>query len=127
MKKKWLCLVLALLMCMAVTVPSFAAADADADTQPDRAAISVSFGLDHVSGSTYKMWARVLNPAAEQVTVNLVLYDASYNVVDSIYAISSKVIFTISKNKTLSSGTYHLRVTVIGNTVSSTYEKNYSI
>ena len=125
MKRKVLCIALALLMCMIVSMPTFA--DSEAETLPDRAAITYSFGLDHVSGSTYKMRAKVFNLANEEVTVGLILYDVSYHVIDSCYTVSTNSIINLSKNVTLSSGVYHLRISVKGDTVQQTVQKNYTI
>lgn len=125
MKRKALCFALALLMCMMIAVPAFA--DSSVDTSPEKAGITATFGLKHISGSTYKMWAKILNPAAETVSANLVLYDASYNVISTVSGTSSSTVFNLSKNVSLSSGTYHLRLTVQGNTVNKTFEKTYTI
>lgn len=125
MKKKVLCIALALLMCMMVALPTFA--DSSAETPLNRAAITVSFGLKHVSGSTYKMWAKVLNPAGENVTATLILYDSSYNYITSVSTVSSNTVFNFGKNISLSPGTYHLRLSYSGNTVSRTLERTYNI
>ncbi len=53
MKKKAICVFLAFLMCMMVALPAFA--DGFAETSLERANIVVSYGLKHISGSTYKM------------------------------------------------------------------------
>ena len=76
MKKKVLCIALALLMCMMVTLPTFA--DGETETLPERAPISASFGLKQVSGSTYRMWAIIDNPLEVSVNASLVLYNISY-------------------------------------------------
>lgn len=125
MKRKVLCIALALLMCMMVTVPTFA--DGEAETPPERAGISVTFGLKNISGSTYRMWAKLNNPTQVSVYARLTLYDASYNQVASIYTISSDILINLSKNVNLTSGTYHLRLTYTADGVTHTYEKTYNI
>lgn len=125
MKRKVLCVVLALLMCMMVTMPTFA--DSFAETSPERADITASFGLKHLSGSTYRMWAKLNNPTQVSVYARLTLYDASYNQVASIYKISSNPLISLSKDITLSSGTYHLRLTFTADGATHTYEKTYNI
>ncbi len=125
MKRKVLCIALALLMCMMVTVPAFA--DGDADTPPDRAPISISYGLRHKTGSTYKMWATIRNLGEENIIANLILYDASYNYITSVSVTSSDSIFSFGKNVTLSSGTYHLELYYEADTSSGTSEKTYNI
>ena len=125
MKKKVLCIALALLMCMMVTVPTFA--DGETETLPERAEISASFGLKHISGSSYRMWAKINNPTEVSVYAILTLYDASYNQIDSIYTISSNPTISLNKYVTLSSGTYHLRLTITADGATQTAEKTYSI
>ena len=125
MKRKVLCIVLALLMCMMVTLPAFA--DGEADTPPERAQIAGTFGLKHVSGSTYKMWARINNPEEVSVFARLTLYDASYHNITSIYTTSTSPIISLNKNVTLSSGTYHLRLSYTADGTTFTFEKTYHI
>ena len=97
MKKKALCIALALVMCMMLVLPAFA--DNEADTPPERAEITSSFGLYHASGSTYKMWAKNVNINEATVNATLALYDASYNLVKAIGTVSSDMHID---NKTLS-------------------------
>lgn len=125
MKKKVLCITLALLMCMMVTLPTFA--DSKARTPSERAMITASFGLKHISGSTYRMWAKINNPTQVSVYVCLTLYDASYNQIASIYTISSNILISLGKDVTLASGTYHLRLTYTADGATHTVEKTYSI
>ncbi len=73
------------------------------------------------------MRAKVFNLANEEVTVGLILYDVSYHVIDSCYTVSTNSIINLSKNVTLSSGVYHLRISVKGDTVQQTVQKNYTI
>ena len=125
MKKKILCIALALLMCMMVTVPTFA--DSSAETPHDRAVISASFGLTLVSGSSYKLWAIIKNPLAVGVHATLSLYDASYNHITSVTTTSSNTTIFLSKNITLASGTYHVRISYTADGYSHAFEKTYSI
>ncbi len=125
MKRKVLCIALALLMCMMVTVPAFA--DEDAKTPPERGVVTVTYSLDHNSGSSYKMWATIRNLAGENIIANLILYDASYNYITSVSRTSSSTVFTISKNVTLSSGTYHLLLYYVGDTVTDSSQITYHI
>ena len=125
MKRKALCFALALLMCMMVAAPTFA--DSSAETPFGRALITASYGLKHVSGSTYKMWAKIGNPEGVTVIVKLTLYDASYNYITSISKTSTNTIISLSKNVTLSSGTYHLRLTYSADGATYSAEKTYTI
>lgn len=125
MKRKVLCIALALLMCMMVTVPTFA--DNSVDTATEKAGISITFGLKNMSGTTYRMWAKINNPTQVSVYARLTLYDASYNQVTSIYKISSNPLISLSKDVVLSSGTYHLRFTYTADGATYTYEKTYTI
>ncbi len=125
MNRKILCIALALLMCMMVTLPTFA--DGEAEMPPERAPIFATFGLTHVSGSTYRMWAKINNPTGASVFARLTLYNVSYSSITSISTTSTNTIITLSQNVTLSTGTYHLILTytVDGSTYSS--EKTYTI
>lgn len=125
MRKKVLCIALALLMCMMVTVSAFA--DSSEKVLPDRALITVSFGLKHISGSTYRMWARINNPGAVSVNAILTLYNASYNPITAIGTTSSSTLIGLNKDVTLSSGTYHLQLSYTVDGVNHTVEKTYSI
>ena len=125
MKRKVLCIALALLMCMMVTLPTFA--DGEAEMPPERAPISATFGLKHVSGSTYKMWAKIINPSGVSVDARLTLYNVSYSEISSIGTTSTNSIITLGKNLTLSSGTYHLVLTYTAGGQTRSYEKTYTI
>ena len=125
MKRKVLCIALALLLCMMVALPTFA--DGEADTPPERAGIIASFGLKQVSGSTYKMWARLNNPTEATVHVTLTLYGSSYNYVASVSKTSSYILITLNKNVNLSSGTYHLRLSYLVDGATYAFEKTYPI
>lgn len=125
MKKKVLCIALALLMCMMVITPTLA--DNDNEVQQERALVSVSFGLKHLSGSSYKMWAKINNPNTVSVSATLALYDASYNYIASVSLTSTNMIINLSKHVTLSSGTYHLRLNYKVNGTTHSTERTYSI
>ena len=125
MKRKVLCIALALLMCMMVTVPAFA--DAEKETPPERGAVDISFSLKHNSGLSYKMRATITNLAEENIIVSLILYDASYNYITSCSTTSSSTIFTIWKNVTLLPGTYHLVLYYEADTSSGSYERTYHL
>lgn len=125
MRKKVLCITLVLLMSMMITFPSFA--DGSVETPLERAGITASFGLKHISGSTYRMWARINNPSGVSVNATLTLYDAAYNPIASVYTISSNLLIGLNKDLTLSSGTYHLQLSFIANSTTYTYERTYTI
>ncbi len=125
MKRKCLCLILALLMCLSLTVPTFA--DAEKPEPQERANVYCTFRLTHVSGSTYRMRATVNNPDRALLTVLLVLYDSGNNPIESVTAVSSDLTISLSKNVSLSSGTYRLCITILGMNVLQTFEKTYSI
>lgn len=125
MKKKVLCIALALLMCMMVAVPAFA--DGEVETLPYRAPITASFGLTQISGSTYRMVAIINNPLGVSVNAKLTLYNISYSPVASIVTTSSSTIFSISKNVCLSSGTYHLILTYTADGSTFSFEKTYAL
>lgn len=125
MKRKVLCIALALLMSMMVTLPTFA--DGTVETQGERAEITTTYGLTHISGTQYKMWARIKNPNAVSVTATLALYDTSYNYITSVSTISSNTTISLSKYVTLLSGTYHLRLNFTADGITHSSEKTYNI
>ena len=125
MKRKVLCIALALLMCMMVTVPTFA--DSSKETPIGRALISASFGLKNTSGSTYRMWAKINNPNEVSVSATLVLYDVSYNYITSVGVVSSDPLISLNKYVSLSSGTYHLRLNYTAEGSTHSWEKTYNI
>ena len=125
MKKRALCIALALLLCLSVTVSAFA--DGDAETPPERVEISATFALKHVSGSSYKMWTKINNPNAASVSTTLALYDVSYNYITSVSTVSSDMLISMSKPVTLSSGVYHLRLNYTVNGSTYSFEKTYSL
>lgn len=125
MKKKVICIALALLMCMMVTLTSVA--DGFAETSLERANIVVSYGLKHISGSTYKMWAKIYNIDVVTVSASLTLYDASYNYITSISKTSLNPTISLSKDVNLSPGTYHLRLSYTADGATYSAEKTYII
>lgn len=125
MKRKVLSIVLALLMCMTVTVPTFA--ESEAETPLERAIITTSFGLKHISGSTYEMWAVINNPLGVSVHAVLALYNISYTKIVSIGTTSTNTIITLNTNVTLSSGTYHLILTYTADGSTYSFERTYTI
>jgi hypothetical protein len=125
MKRKVLCIALALLMCMMVSVPTFA--EISAETPPERAPISATFGLKHISESTYKMWAKINNPLGVSVFARLTLYNVSYSPITSVSTTSTYTTISLSQNVTLSSGTYHLILTITADGQTHSYEKTYTI
>ena len=125
MKRKVLCIALALLMCAAVSVPTFA--DSSDDAPQERANITATFGLIHVSGSTYKMKAKLINPLQVPVSATLKLYNISYSSIASVSTTSTDPIINVSKNVSLSSGTYHLILTYTADGSMFSYEKTYTI
>jgi hypothetical protein len=125
MKRKVLCIVLALLMCMMFAMPTFA--ESSTETPEERANVSASFGLTHVSGSTYRMWARITNPAGVSVSASLTLYNISYSQIASVSTSSTNTFINLSRNVTLSSGTYHLILIYTANGSTYSFEKTYTI
>lgn len=125
MKRKTLCIALALVMCLMVMIPTIA--DSKAEALEEKAEITASFGLKHISGSTYRMWAKINNLTLVSVYARLTLYDASYNQIESLYTTSSNIQITLSKNISLSSGTYHLKLSYTAGGVTQNAEKTYII
>ena len=125
MKKKVICIALALLICMMGTLPTLA--DDSAETLPERASVTATFGLKHISGSTYRMWATISNPMGISVHATLTLYNVSYTQIASIGTTSTNSTINLSKNVTLSSGTYHLILTFTANGSTYSSERTYTI
>lgn len=125
MKRKVLCIALALLMCMMVAVPTFA--DGETETPQERTPISASFGLTHISGSMYRMWAFIDNPFGASVYAKLTLYNISYSPIASVSTTSTNTVIRLSQYVTLSSGTYHLILTYTVDGSLYSAERTYTI
>ena len=125
MRKKALCIALALLMSIMVTISAYA--DNTVELQSEKALITSTFNLTHVSGSTYRMSAKIKNPTGATVSVTLTLYNASYVSIASIATTSSNTSINLSKSLTLSSGTCHLQLNYTVNGSSYTLEKTYAL
>ncbi len=125
MKKKAICIVLALLMCMMVTLPTFA--DSITETPEERATVTAAFGLKNISGSTYKMWAKIDNPLGVSVNARLTVYNVSYSQIASVSTTSTNTIISLNRTVALSSGTYHLILTYTADGSTYSFEKTYSI
>lgn len=125
MKKKTICIILALLMSLMITLP--ASADGFADMQPQRTGITASFGLKHISGSKYRMWARINNLEESSVFVRLTIYNSSNIAISSICKTSSNLLISLNKDITLYSGTYHLKLSYTVDGVTYTAERTYIV
>lgn len=127
MKKRFICLVLILMLCLSFSGTAFAASDTE--IMP-RAAVGLSSGLTHVSGSTYKPWASATAYLPEDVTVGFTLYkkvDGSYTYVTSGSASKDGTSVKAEKTVTLSSGSYKLYAWYRGETQSGGTNKYYEI
>ena len=127
MKKRLICLTLVLLLCLSFSGTAFAATDGEI---VPRAAVGLSSGLTHVSGSTYRPWASATAFLPENVTVGFTLYkyvNGSYTYVTSGSASDHGTYVIARKTKTLSSGYYKLYAWYIGETQSGATNKYYSI
>ena len=125
MKRKVLCIALALLMSMMVTIPSFA--ENSEEPVLERAGVTFSFGLKQISVAQYRMWARIDNPVAASISASVALYDVSYNYITSSSTTSSATTINLSKYVSLSSGTYHVRLTIFVNGSIYSSEHTYNI
>ena len=73
------------------------------------------------------MWARISNPTQTTVNVILTLYDSTYNPITSIGTTATYSIISLNKNVSLSSGTYHLRLTYTADGATYSAERTYTI
>jgi hypothetical protein len=73
------------------------------------------------------MWAKIINPQNASVTAALFLFNSSYIPVASVGTTSTNMFINFDKNVTLSSGTYHLRITYMADGETYSVQKTYMI
>lgn len=125
MKRRFICFVVVFLLCLSFWGTAFAAGEIT-----PMAAVGLSSGLTHVSGSTYKPWASATAFLPEDVAVGFTLYrmvDGSYTYVTSGSADSNGTYVIAQKNITLSTGSYKLYAWYTGETQSGSSNKYYTI
>lgn len=137
MKRKVLSILLAAVLCIATCNIAYAeqqpepevavvAVDANGIIVP-MATISLSCGLTHVSGSTYRLWAVVTCPAVENLRVYVYLYDSNGNTVASVYNTAYSHSVTAATLVNLSPGSYSSTAYGFGDTDYVSAIRNYRI
>ncbi|MGE5494654.1 MAG: hypothetical protein ACM3S4_05075 [Burkholderiales bacterium] len=127
MKRRFICLALVLMFCLSLSGTALAASDTGV---APNAAVGLSSGLSHVSGTTYRVWASATALLPEDVTVGFTLYklvNGTYTYVTSGSASAYGTYVIAQKNVTLSSGSYKLYAWYIGQTQSDGTNKYYNI
>lgn len=94
-------------------------------------ALSVNCGLTHNSGSSYTAWATATSSVSETITVTVKLYRVVGGTLTLITSGSNTVSGTsasVSKNATLSAGSYRVVATASGSLSSSASRtRNYTV
>lgn len=132
MKKKLLT-VLIMILCLAYTGSTFALApDSHAVTRDAiESTLSISCGLTNNGGGSYTAWSSATSSVSETITVTVKLYRVVGGTLTLITSGSNTVSGTsasVSRNATLSAGSYRVVATATGSSSPSVSRtRNYTI
>ena len=131
MKKRFAAILMILILCLSGSAAA-AAPDADDDSAiSPMSVLSVDCGLTHNSGSGYTAWASATSSVYETITVTVKLYRVVGSTLTLITSGSNTVTGTsayVSRNATLSAGSYRVVATASGSISSSASRtRNYTV
>lgn len=135
MKKRIAALLIALMLMLTFSGSALALGPDDAEDTGDgtvviMAAVSLSSGLTHVSGSSYLPWATASTGTSDTITASFKLYrvvGSTLTLVASASKSATGTSVTASKSVTLSAGSYRLVSTGTSSTATVTQTKNYTV
>lgn len=135
MKKRMVALLLALMLMLCVSGSTLALGPDDEESAGDgtvgiMAAVSLSSGLTHVSGSSYRPWATASTATSDTLSVSFKLYrvvGGTLTLVASASKSATGTSVTASKSVTLSAGSYRLVSTGTSSTATVSQTKNYTV
>ena len=135
MKKRMTALLIALMLMLTVSGSTLALGPDDAEDTGDgtvviMAAVSLSSGLTHVSGSSYRPWATASTGTTDTISVSFKLYrvvGSTLTLVSSGSNSTTGTSVTVSKTVTLSAGSYRLVSTGTSSTATATQTRNYTV
>ena len=131
MKKRFAAILMILILCFSTSSLALAP-----DTQEEiiispMSVLSVDCGLVHNSGSSYTAWASATSSVSETITVTVKLYRVVGSTLTLITSGSNTVTGTsasVSRNATLSAGSYRVVATASGSISSSASRtRNYTV
>ena len=132
MKKRIVTLLLALVLVLSISGNTLALGqDVTSDGEfVILAAVSISCGLTHVSGSSYRPWATATTGTSDTISASFRLYrvvGGTETLVSSGSNSTTGTSVTASKTVTLSAGTYKIYATGTSSTATANTSKNYTV
>lgn len=132
MKKRIVTLLLALVLVLSISGNTLALGqDVTSDGEVViLAAVSISCGLTHVSGSSYRPWATASTGTSDTISASFRLYrvvGGTETLVSSGSNSTTGTSVTASKTVTLSAGTYKIYATGTSSTATANTSKNYTV
>lgn len=135
MKKKMTALLIAMVLMLTFSGGALALGPDDTEGSTDdtavlRAAVSLSSGLTHVSGSSYRPWATASTGTSDSISVSFKLYrvvGSTLTLVASASNSTTGTSVTASKSVTLSAGSYRLVSTGTSSTATVSQTRNYTV
>lgn len=132
MKKRIVTLLLALVLVLSISGNTLALGqDVTSDGEVViLAAVSISCGLTHVSGSSYRPWATATTGTSDTISASFRLYrvvGGTETLVSSGSNSTTGTSVTASKTVTLSAGTYKIYATGTSSTATANTSKNYTV
>ncbi|MEA4870874.1 MAG: hypothetical protein VB062_09650 [Christensenella sp.] len=132
MKKRIATLLLALALLLSISGNTLAVGQDNTDdgTVVILAAVSISCGLTHVSGSSYRPWATATTATTDTISASFRLYrvvGGTETLVTSGSNSATGTSVTASKTVTLSAGTYKIYATGTSSTATANTNKSYTV
>ena len=131
MKKRFAAVLMILVLCFSTSALALGPDAEDDGVITPMSVLSVDCGLVHGSGSSYTAWATATSSVSESITVTVKLYRVVGSTLTLITSGSNTATGTsayVSRNATLSAGSYRVVVTATGSVSSSASRtRNYTV
>lgn len=132
MKKRIVTLLLALVLILSISGNTLALGQEETSDGEVviLAAVSISCGLTHVSGSSYRPWATATTGTSDTISASFRLYrvvGGTETLVSSGSNSTTGTSVTASKTVTLSAGTYKIYATGTSSTATANTNKSYTV
>ena len=99
---------------------------AESQKMETRAGFRTDAGLAHVSGSTYSLWGQIIGSAGDSLSITVEVYKSGSYITGLSGSGTGPTVYK-SKNVSLASGTYTLKITGTSSTGTNTTTKNVVI
>ena len=132
MKKRIVTLLLALVLILSISGNTLALGQEETSDGEVviLAAVSISCGLTHVSGSSYRPWATATTGTSDTISASFRLYrvvGGTETLVSSGSNSTTGTSVTASKTVTLSAGTYKIYATGTSSTATANTNQSYTV